>query len=584
MGELFQLHIATELAPIVSLPPTSFLPFIERNRRPFKEPGQFTLPVAKLIALYRQHPETKCSHSELTPAALAASIASRWVPTSHVRAVTATSDYLSFHVDSRLFISSILDAVRSGELSRPEKSRNHSAIVHREEEVVVEFEFPNIGQVFSSRYWRSLAVAAFVERCCKLRSQKGKLRCKIGIWNKHTEILLLACQRNGFEEGPCTPLLLHRNFERTLEEITTNPTLVLRSKKLLYDLYCGIPAIVEMWSRAWEAWRESFTPVLERMGISGQLETDELVSKKRADRFLTFLQEAGLLKPGRNAGEQIVDLRDWQLGTALLMTGDGVPTQVLVDAVILMDRGEGHITRTYVVAEMGRQYPFQQSRKLVELVESGIHDFIDVPFGKIYDMDIRASEPVLSPEPYLNCAKVYMEDIMREKGEHVENELVTQSTAPDMIGLTALLFQTYQPRRTKNFVYNWSRIVSNESDIGVYIQYTHARLASVLCHAPSPNPEVDITPLLSTPIPPALVSKLSRYPHVLFTTLNTHDPSVLVTYLVELSREVGSCLSGIRVKGQSSEVKEARAELIRAIQTVLSWGLSLLGVKGVDRM
>src|SRR5215472_6036658 len=114
------------------------------------------------------------------------------------------------------------------------------------------------------------------------------------------------------------------------------------------------------------------------------------------------------------------------------------------------------------------------------------------------------------------------------------------------VGVGAVIFNDLKNRRTRDVKFDLETILNPYGETGPYMQYTHARCASVLAAAPMPpgGEEVDYT-LLSEPEERALVRKLAAYPEALTA---------------------------------------ARVTLTAAVRIVLRNGLQLLGVQTPDAM
>jgi arginyl-tRNA synthetase len=133
-------------------------------------------------------------------------------------------------------------------------------------------------------------------------------------------------------------------------------------------------------------------------------------------------------------------------------------------------------------------------------------------------------------------------------------------------------------------VFDKQEILSFEGETGPYVQYTHARLASILRKAAEAGegkaaPDYahleDAGPLLVT---------LGRFPDVVRSAAQRAEPSEIATYLLALGRDLNAWYVQHRVLGQAPEVTSARLALVRASKTVIANGLRLLGPAAPDEM
>ncbi len=130
---------------------------------------------------------------------------------------------------------------------------------------------------------------------------------------------------------------------------------------------------------------------------------------------------------------------------------------------------------------------------------------------------------------------------------------------------------------------------SNDNPV-YYIQYAHARVASVLRQLDEKNLSWDQlngeenVALLSEPHEQALMVKLSRYPEILESAAINHEPHQIAHYLRDLANDFHTYYNAHQFLVEAAGLRNARLNLIKATQQVLSNGLNLLGVSAPDSM
>jgi arginyl-tRNA synthetase len=130
--------------------------------------------------------------------------------------------------------------------------------------------------------------------------------------------------------------------------------------------------------------------------------------------------------------------------------------------------------------------------------------------------------------------------------------------------------------------------VSIDGDSGPYLQYSHARCASILRKAPARGP-VDFAKL-STDAEWAVARRLLEYPEHVVRVGNACEPHIMCHYLLELAGEfsrwytAGNGDASLRVLVDDAPVRDARLALVEAVQRVLAQGLGLLGLAAPDQM
>ncbi|MGD8340484.1 MAG: DALR anticodon-binding domain-containing protein, partial [Gammaproteobacteria bacterium] len=126
---------------------------------------------------------------------------------------------------------------------------------------------------------------------------------------------------------------------------------------------------------------------------------------------------------------------------------------------------------------------------------------------------------------------------------------------------------------------------SNDNPV-YYVQYAHARVASMLDRPESARPnasEVDLGKL-STDAERDLMRLLGRYPEVVELAANSRAPQHVVHYLRDLAAVFHAYYNAHRVLVDDAGLRDARVMLATATQQVIRNGLGLLGVSAPDKM
>lgn len=129
-------------------------------------------------------------------------------------------------------------------------------------------------------------------------------------------------------------------------------------------------------------------------------------------------------------------------------------------------------------------------------------------------------------------------------------------------------------------------MLSSEGDTGVYLQYAHARFASI-------GRKSDLTPadamsadlsLLTEQHALVVLRSLAEYPEMVIMALKNSEPSTIVTYLFKITHLASTAYETMIVKGAEPGLAKARYAVYHAVQTVLANGMRLLGLTPLERM
>jgi len=173
-----------------------------------------------------------------------------------------------------------------------------------------------------------------------------------------------------------------------------------------------------------------------------------------------------------------------------------------------------------------------------------------------------------------------------KKNESKYAQVEDPEKAADILGISSVMVQDLKGKRVNGYDFNIETMTSFEGDTGPYLQYSHARLSSIIRKANVPLSEIakaDIS-ILTEPHAVNIVRYLAQYPDVLKFTLATLEPTNVLTYLFRLTHSLNSSYDVLRVIGSPEDVMKARLMLYEATRCVLGNGMRLIGLSPLDRM
>jgi arginyl-tRNA synthetase len=198
------------------------------------------------------------------------------------------------------------------------------------------------------------------------------------------------------------------------------------------------------------------------------------------------------------------------------------------------------------------------------------------------------------PDQWLKVILVQLVSLLRH-GEPVAmttrgGTFVTLREVIDEVGKDAarFIFLTRRPDSHLDFDLEVAKTQSPENPV-YYVQYAHARLASVFRQAaaqniPIPGPDPALFPFLQLPEETALLKMLANYPELVEAAARNLEPHRLTYFLTELASQLHSYYYKHRFISEDAALTQARLCLVKAIQTVLAHGLQILGVAAPETM
>jgi arginyl-tRNA synthetase len=156
----------------------------------------------------------------------------------------------------------------------------------------------------------------------------------------------------------------------------------------------------------------------------------------------------------------------------------------------------------------------------------------------------------------------------------------------EAVGVGAIIFWVQARRRGSNFVFDWKQATDPAGDTGPYLQYAHARACGILRKSqaePGSWRGADLS-LLAVPEEAAMATVLEEFPQVMRHAADNYEPSLVASYLLNVSSAFGNFLNKHRVLESPPAVRQARLALVDAVREVLARGLFLIGVAAPDEM
>ena len=164
-----------------------------------------------------------------------------------------------------------------------------------------------------------------------------------------------------------------------------------------------------------------------------------------------------------------------------------------------------------------------------------------------------------------------------------ESELRAIGTA---VGIAAVKYADLSGDLTKDYVFDLDRMIAFEGDTGPYLQYAHARIASILAKSgESTECIADTTLRLELPAERALALHLLRYAQMTLDVGRTLETNRVGAYLSQLATLFNGFYQACPVlKADDAATRLSRLRLCAMTRAVLADGLSLYGIIAPDRM
>lgn len=286
------------------------------------------------------------------------------------------------------------------------------------------------------------------------------------------------------------------------------------------------------------------------------------------------------------------------------LTGDGLDEKLLLRAdgtsvYITQDIGTAKlryddfsISKMVYVVGNEQNYHFQVLALLLdklgyswgrELVHFS-YGMVELPEGKMKSREGTVVDADDLMDEMIETARTTASDLGKLDGctPHEVNQIV------DMVGLGALKYFILKVDPRKNMTFNPAESIDFNGNTGPFIQYTHARIKSVLRKATEQG--IDLHKIIDTRLILAekeryIVQLLTEYPFVVRQAGIDFSPAIIANYIYELVKEYNQFYHDFSIlREQNTAIKQFRVSLSAAAAKVIQSGMKLLGIDVPERM
>src|SRR3989304_4753749 len=510
-------------------------------------------------------------------------IASELAKTLHIRSpvveIKATGPYLNFFLDKVIFSESVLKKIWD-ELER--YGRNN---IGADRTVVVDYSSPNIAKHLAVHHLRSALIGGAIYNIYSALGYNCVGINHLGDWGTQFGQLIVAYKKWGSEDThkSYTVTDLNNLYVKFHQEAEKNTALEDEAREWFKKLEAGDSEAKELWQHFKDISLKEFQKIYDMLGIHFDAFVGESFYNTMVEDTVTRIKEKGITRISEQA--LIVDLETYNMPPCLLRKKDDATLYATRDiaAAEYREKTYNFAKMVYVVGSEQKLH-FKQVFKVLELMGyDWANHCVHVDFGlmKFKDgkMSTRKGKVVLL-EDLLMEAVERIKKIIEEKNPSLENKEVVAND----VGIGAVIFADLSTKRNKDVVFDWDEALNFEGETGPYVQYTHARLCSILRKYGRPV-TMDIRfELLNEDEAIILIKNLWLFPSIILKAAELYEPSFISNYLIDVCGNLNRFYNAHRVLSDDEELTMARILLVYATRQVIKNGLKILGIKTPEEM
>ena len=376
---------------------------------------------------------------------------------------------------------------------------------------------------------------------------------------------------------------------QTEDEAKKNAPVIKQAQEMLLKWEAGDPAVKELWLTM-NGWvYEGFEETYKMLGVDFKkyyYESDTYLLGK--DIIEEGLQKGVLFR--KKDGSVWIDLTDDGLDQKLVLRADGTSVYITQDlGTAQLKYDDFQMDKSIYVVGNEQDYHFKVLFLILEKLgkswAKGLfhlsYGMVDLPSGKMKSREGTVVDADELMDEMIRTAKERTEELGKVDG-FTE---VEKSKLYEMIGLGALKFFLLKVEPKKRLLFDPNESIDFQGHTGPFIQYTHARICSVLAKAAYHEKLSNNYPHALTALEKDLIVTLSKYPDVIASSAKEYSPAQVANYVFELAKIFNKFYHEESIlKAEDPVVRNFRLDLASATAAVISKSMKLLGIEVPDRM
>lgn len=379
---------------------------------------------------------------------------------------------------------------------------------------------------------------------------------------------------------------------KSKEEAEAEAPLILEAREMLRQWEAGNPEVVKLWETMNQWVYDGFDVTYEKLGVnfdkiyyesSTYIDGREVVLKGLENGVLYQKEDKSIW----------IDLTGEGLDNKLLLRGDGTSVYMTQDIGTAQQRFKDYpIDKMVYVVGNEQNYHFQVLSLVLDKLgfEFGkdlVHfsyGMIELPEGKMKSREGTVVDADDLIAEMIQTARETSEELGKLDGcSEEEKEAIAT-----MVGLGALKYFILKVDPKKNMVFNPKESIDFNGNTAPFIQYTHARIKSVLRNAEAKNiavPSEFPTNIELSVKEEGLVQLLADYPGVVEQAGAEYSPALIANYIYELVKEYNQFYHDFSILREENEaLRGFRLVLSKNVAEVIKKGMNLLSIDVPERM
>ena len=364
---------------------------------------------------------------------------------------------------------------------------------------------------------------------------------------------------------------------------------ILEAQQMLLDWENGKPEVIELWETMNQWVYDGFAQTYKNLGVNFDSYYYESNTYLLGKEVVQFGLEKGIFEKDPD-GSVWIDLTADGLDRKIVLRSDGTAVYMTQDIGTAIQRVKDFPDVGGMVYTVGNEQDYHFKVLFLILKKLGFdwadslyhlsYGMVELPSGKMKSREGTVVDADDLMAEMTTTAQTISEDLGKLDGYSEGEKAVLFKT----IGLGALKYYMLKVDPKKQMMFNPEESVDFAGNTGPFIQYTYARIQSILRKADF-DTSISILGLELHEKEKELIKQVQLFPEVIQNAAENHSPALIANYTYDLVKEFNSFYQQVSILGEENHDKKVfRVQLSKSVGNTIKNAFQLLGIEVPERM
>jgi len=376
---------------------------------------------------------------------------------------------------------------------------------------------------------------------------------------------------------------------KTEEEAKKQAPIIVEAQEMLKKWEAGDEEVIALWKKMNQWVYDGFATTYSNLGVNFDKYYYESNTYLLGKDVVQIGLDSGVFEKDPD-GSVWIDLTDEGLDRKIVLRSDGTAVYMTQDIGTAIQRVKDMPDVGGMVYTVGNEQDYHFKVLFLILKKLGFdwasslyhlsYGMVDLPSGKMKSREGTVVDADDLMQDMTDTAKQISEDLGKLDSYSAEEKAKLYKT----IGLGALKYYILKVDPKKRILFNPEESVDFAGNTGPFIQYTYARIQSIIRKADFDFSSKTATEQLHEK-EKELVKQIELFPEVIQNAAQNHSPALIANYTYDLVKEYNSFYQSVHILGETDLTKKIfRVQLSQKVAEVIKSAFTLLGIEVPERM